>query len=92
MSKVRAELNIKGRVQGVFFRQSTRETALRLGLTGWVKNCPDGSVKAVFEGERQAVDAAIAWCRVGPAAAVVNGVEVKWIDFAGEFAGFAIRA
>jgi acylphosphatase len=90
MSKVRAELNIKGRVQGVFFRQSTRETAVRLGLTGRVENCPDGSVKAVFEGERQAVDAAVEWCRVGPAAAEVNGVEVKWTDFSGEFGGFEI--
>ena len=91
MSKVCAELNIKGRVQGVFFRQSTRETAVRLGLTGWVRNCPDGSVKAVFEGDRRAVDAAVEWCRVGPAAAVVEEVEVKWTDFPGEFGGFGIR-
>ena len=91
MSKVRAELNIQGRVQGVFYRQSTRETAVRLGLTGWVKNCPDGSVAAVFEGERAAVEAGIEWCRVGPAAAAVSEIAVKWLDFTGELDGFRIR-
>ncbi len=91
MSKVRAELNIQGQVQGVFFRQSTKETASRLGLTGWAKNCPDGSVEAVFEGERQAVDAAIEWCRQGPAAAKVSEVKVEWQDYMGEFDGFGIR-
>ena len=91
MSKVRVELNIQGRVQGVFYRQSAKEVAVRLGLTGWARNCPDGSVKAVFEGEKQAVDTAIEWCRQGPAAAVVSGVEVEWLDFLGEFDGFGIR-
>jgi acylphosphatase len=91
MSKVRVKLNIQGQVQGVFFRQSTKETAVRLGLTGWVKNCPDGSVEALFEGERQAVDAAIAWCRQGPASARVREVEVEWQDYAGELDGFGIR-
>ncbi|MDH3454896.1 MAG: acylphosphatase [Desulfuromonadales bacterium] len=91
MTCVRAELLIRGRVQGVFFRQSTRETANRLGLTGWVKNCPDGSVAAVFEGETTAIDAAIAWCRQGPPAAGVSEVEVDWQDFRGEFSGFDIR-
>jgi acylphosphatase len=91
MSKVRVELNIQGLVQGVFYRQSTKETALRLGLTGWTKNCVDGSVRAIFEGEKDAVDAAVKWCRQGPAAAVVSGVEEKWLDFVGEFDGFRIR-
>jgi acylphosphatase len=91
MSKVRVELNIHGRVQGVFYRQTTKETALRLGLTGWTKNCVDGSVRAIFEGEKDAVDAAVKWCRQGPAAAVVSGVEEKWLDFVGEFDGFRIR-
>jgi acylphosphatase len=92
MSKVRVELNIQGRVQGFFYRQSTKETALRLGLTGWTKNCPDGSVRVVFEGEKDAVDAAVRWCRQGPAAAVVSGVEEKWLDFVGEFVRFGIRS
>ena len=91
MGKVRAELKIQGQVQGVFYRQSTKETALRLGLTGWARNCPDGSVLAVVTGEREAVDVAIEWCRQGPPAATVTGVEVKWLDFEEEFEGFGIR-
>ncbi len=92
MSKVRAELKICGRVQGVFYRQSAKETATRLGLTGWAKNCSDGSVAAVFEGERETVDAAIAWCRQGPPAAHVTEVTVDWQDFQDEFSGFGIRS
>lgn len=62
-----------------------------MGLTGWAKNCPDGSVAAVFEGERQQVEAAIAWCRQGPPAARVSAVEVDWQEFRDEFAEFTIR-
>lgn len=91
MSKVRAELKIQGRVQGVFYRQSTKETALRLGLTGWARNCSNGSVEAVFEGSKETVDAAIEWCRQGPPAARVTEVAVDWQDFQGEFSGFDIR-
>ena len=91
MRKVRVELSIKGRVQGVFYRQLTMKTAIRLGLTGWARNCSDGSVTAVFEGEREAVDAAIAWCRQGPPAAVVTDITENWLDFVGEFETFRIR-
>ena len=91
MSKVRAELKIHGRVQGVFYRQSTNETAVRLGLSGWVNNCPDGSVEAVFEGEKPAVDQAIEWCRQGPPSARVIDVVVNWMDFDGELDGFEAR-
>ena len=91
MSKVRAELKIHGRVQGVFYRQSTKETAVRLGLTGWVRNCPDGSVEAVFEGEKPAVDQAVEWSRQGPPAARVTDVVVSWKDFDGELDGFEAR-
>lgn len=92
MNKVRAELKIIGHVQGVFYRQSTKETAVRLGLTGWAKNCPDGSVEVIFEGEREAVDAAIEWCRQGPAAAHVTEVAVAWHDFKDEYPGFGVRS
>lgn len=90
MSKVRAELKIRGRVQGVFYRQSTKSTAVQLGLTGWVKNCRDGSVEAVFEGQKETVDVAIEWCRQGPPAAHVTEVTVDWQDFQGEFSSFNI--
>lgn len=91
MTGIRAELTIHGRVQGVFYRQSTREKACSLGLTGWVKNCPDGSVAAVFEGEKTAVDAVIEWCRRGPVAARVSEIDLDWQVFQGEFSGFEIR-
>jgi acylphosphatase len=91
MVKVKVELTVRGRVQGVFYRQSTVETANRLGLTGWVKNCPDGSVAAVFEGERAAVGQAIAWCRQGPPAAEVTDLKETWLDFEGEFSSFEVR-
>ena len=89
--KVRVQLKIEGRVQGVFFRQSTCDKALRLGLTGWVRNCPGGSVEAVFEGEETAVQEAIDWCHQGPPAAQVTSVKPEWSNFAGEFPGFRIR-
>lgn len=91
MSLTRVELVVRGRVQGVFYRQSTREMASRLGLTGWVKNLPDGSVAVVLEGEKQLVEEAIAWCRQGPPAAMVSDVEASWLDFQGEFSAFGIR-
>ncbi len=91
MSKVRVELKIHGRVQGVFYRQSTFEMANSLGLTGWAKNCLDGSVEAVFEGEKAAIDQAIEWCEQGPPSARVTDVIVGWQDFVGEFVSFGIR-
>jgi acylphosphatase len=75
----------------VFYRQSTKEMAVRLFLTGWVKNCPDGSVAAVFEGEKHCIDEIIQWCHQGPPAAKVTEVEVDWLDFIGEFSAFDIR-
>ena len=91
MKKVRAMLKIHGRVQGVFYRQTAKETAVRLALTGWVRNCPDGSFEAVFEGPKPVVDQAIEWCRQGPPAARVTDVIVSWEDFDGEFVGFEAR-
>lgn len=91
MNLVRLEVSITGRVQGVFYRQSTQDTANRLGLAGWVRNCPDGSVAAVFEGERAAVEKALAWCHQGPPAARVENITTKWLDYQGEFSGFAVR-
>ncbi len=71
----RRRVLIDGVVQGVFFRAATRETAERLGLSGWVRNLPDGRVEAVFEGPDEAVEAAVAWCRKGPERAFVESVE-----------------
>ena len=63
-------------MQGVFYRTTCAEKARALGLAGWVRNLPDGSVEAAFEGTTEGVDAAVDWCRVGPRLAVVDVVEV----------------
>ncbi|MDH4037052.1 MAG: acylphosphatase [Candidatus Krumholzibacteria bacterium] len=69
---------VSGRVQGVFFRDSTRQRARELGLAGWVKNLPDGRVEALFVGTREACEAALAFVRIGPPAAAVSAVEWVW--------------
>ena len=69
-------MRVSGQVQGVFYRTTCAEKARALGLAGWVRNLPDGSVEAAFEGTARAIDSAIEWCRVGPRMAVVDVVEV----------------
>lgn len=91
MKKTRAHVLIKGRVQGVFFRGEASEEAQRLGLSGWVRNKWDGSVEAVFEGEKVAIEEMISWCHKGPPSAIVREVEVKWEEYKGEFTSFSIR-
>ena len=71
------DVTVTGLVQGVFFRAETQQEASRLGVAGWVRNQPDGSVAAHFEGEPDAVEAMVAWCREGPRRARVNGVDVR---------------
>ncbi len=73
---VRARVIVSGRVQGVFFRDSTQRQATRLGVRGWVRNRPDGTVEAAMEGSRHAVGELIDWCRTGPPRAAVTGVEI----------------
>lgn len=89
--KVRAHVYVSGRVQGVFFRSDTRDEAVRHGVTGWVRNLPDGRVEAVFEGEKEKVDKLIEFCRRGPPGARVTKVEVSWETPTGEFKDFKIR-
>ncbi|MBO8195610.1 acylphosphatase [Streptomyces oryzae] len=67
---------VTGQVQGVFFRDTCRQAAAAHGVHGWVRNLPDGSVEAVFEGEREAVDALVEWAHEGPPAAFVDDVQV----------------
>ena len=87
----RVHLTIHGRVQGVFFRAHTQEEAARLRLAGWVRNTPDGSVEAVAEGERTALESFVAWCHRGPSSARVQKVDVSWEPAQGAFSGFHIR-
>ena len=73
---IRRRVVVSGQVQGVFFRDTCRRQARSHSVTGWVRNCPDGTVEAVFEGEPQAVEAMITWARKGPPAAQVDRVDV----------------
>jgi len=90
MANVRAHVFIEGRVQGVFYRDSTRKTAQDLGLTGWVRNLADGRVEAVFEGAKDRVEEMVEKCRQGTRPASVSHVDVVWEDATGELAGFEI--
>ena len=82
---------IKGQVQGVFFRDSTRRVATGLGLNGWVRNLPDGRVEAVFQGDRDGCEKALEFVRTGPPSAEVDRVEHAWEEEAEPYPGFEIR-
>ncbi len=85
-------IRVHGRVQGVFFRASTRSVARRLGLSGWVRNETDGSVLIEAAGPCEALQAFVDWCRHGPEGARVEAIDLDWHP-AGEMPpGFAIRA
>lgn len=84
----RAHLFVSGKVQGVWFRHSTVQQAQALGLTGWVRNLPDGRVEAVAEGPRDALETWVAWCHQGPALARVDQVDVTWEGASGHFVEF----
>ncbi len=77
-------------MQGVGFRYQARSRAQSLGLAGFVRNLPDGSVEAVFEGEEERVESMVEWSRHGPPGARVDDVEVSWEQSTGE-QGFAVR-
>jgi acylphosphatase len=88
----RVHVRIRGRVQGVGFRFSALEAARGLGLRGWVRNCIDDSVEAVAEGERDAVERFVDWCRHGPRGARVSQVAVEWSAPSYELTTFDIRS
>jgi acylphosphatase len=88
--RTRAHVYVSGRVQGVFFRATTRERAAELGVDGWVKNLADGRVEAVFEGSAEAVEAMVEFCHDGSPQASVEDVAVEDEEPAG-LDGFEIR-
>lgn len=90
MNEVTRRLVIRGRVQGVFYRESMRQEAVRLGVTGWVCNRLDGGVEAVVHGPPEAVDGIIAWCKLGPPDAHVASVQVH--EASGTFERFEKRS
>lgn len=88
---LRAHVIIRGYVQGVWFRASTRDEAMRIGVAGWVRNLSDGSVEALFEGEKKKVEEIVGWCHKGPSGAQVSNVEISWEPFKREYQNFTIR-
>ncbi len=84
-------LLISGRVQGVWFRASTREVATDLGLRGWVRNLPDGCVEVTAQGPDSQVESLITWCHQGPPGSRVGRVEVSEVEAADEGTGFEVR-
>ncbi len=91
MAKSRSKVIVKGIVQGVNFRYYTQRQGIRYNVTGWVRNLPDGSVAAVFEGEEQDVEAMVQWCRHGPPSAQVTELIVQPEEYRGEFSSFSIK-
>ena len=87
----RVHVFVSGKVQGVFFRSSTKDMAEKLGVSGWVRNLADGRVEALFEGKKEIVETMIEWCKFGPEMAKVTGVEVFSEDYRGEFSGFLLQ-
>jgi acylphosphatase len=88
--RIRAHVFVSGKVQGVYYRANTRDTATELGVDGWVKNLADGRVEAVFEGPEEAVESMVEWCHSGSPAADVDDAEVEYGGPQGED-GFRIR-
>ncbi len=87
----RVRLTATGRVQGVFFRQSTEEEARRLGVTGWIRNTREGQVEAELQGDDEAVERLLAFCRRDPGSSSVESLDVQDIDPASGDSGFQVR-
>ncbi|WP_436927391.1 acylphosphatase [Halosimplex amylolyticum] len=88
--RTRAHVYVSGRVQGVYYRATTRDEARERGVDGWVKNLDDGRVEAVFEGPDEAVEAMVEWCHEGSSRARVDDVEAEYAEPDG-LDGFEIR-
>jgi acylphosphatase len=89
--KTRAHVFIRGKVQGVYFRQNTKQVATKHKVNGWVRNLLDGRVEAIFEGDNIDVNKVIEWCHVGPPNSIVDDVEVRFEKYNDEFASFTIK-
>ncbi len=85
-----AKVLISGRVQGVFFRMETKQAAERFDITGWVKNRNDGTVEALFEGQKENIDQILKWCEKGPPLSKVNHVGLTHQKYSGQFKTFKI--
>ena len=92
MKKIRANVTISGRVQGVCYRQCAFQKAVELGLKGWVRNLTTGQVEEVFEGDETLVEQMLEWCKEGPTMARVTHVEVDKQPPLDSFSGFSIKS
>ena len=90
MAKQRVRLFVKGKVQGVFFRQALKVKAKQNNVSGWVKNLKDGRVETIFEGEDANVSSIVEWCHAGPANARVEDIEIKNEKYKDEFEKFEV--
>ncbi len=86
----RAHVLVRGRVQGVFFRATCAERARSLGISGWVRNLPDGRVEAIFQGAEERVRSMVRWCHEGPPHAAVGEVRLVWEEPEPDQAGFGV--
>ena len=91
MTSKRLHLFVSGIVQGVYFRQSLKETADKNNVLGWVRNLPDQRVEAVLQGEESNVDAVVDWSNFGPPGAVVEELKITAEPYRDEFSNFEIR-
>jgi len=89
--KSKVHVIISGRVQGVWFRASTKNKAEQLGINGWVRNTTNGNVEAVFEGDEKIIEEMLEWCNHGPPLAKVDNVEVEKQSVSDEFDKFSFR-
>ncbi len=91
MNRIRVAVRVEGQVQGVGFRYFTKRTAQALQLTGWVRNCADGSVEALLEGPEEFVSCALVDLRQGPASGHVEALHSEKHPYRGEFDSFVVR-
>ena len=90
MAKQRVRLFVKGKVQGVFFRQALKVTAKKNNVNGWVRNLKDGRVEALLEGDDVDVSTLVEWCHAGSANARVEDIDIKNEKYSGEFLKFEV--
>lgn len=86
-----AHLIISGHVQGVFYRASCQEVAIKYDLKGYVQNLSTGQVEVITQGEKEKIEKLIEWCKKGPSDARVSNIKIEWHDIKEKFSGFNIK-
>lgn len=91
MKKIKVHATISGIVQGVGYRYNTYNQAVKLGITGWVKNNDNGNVEAIFEGDETLIETMLQWCKQGPSMAIVTNIDITRKPYTAEFNTFEIK-